>query len=404
MLVLTQGSIVTGKIWLPAYQPGIPAEIDTNKYMSLNEMLELNCSRYSNLPALSNLGGTLTFADLERESRHFAAYLQNVLRLPKGARVALMLPNLLQYPVAFFGVLRAGLIVVNVNPLYTPHELQRQMKDSGAQAVVVLESFAYKLAEFIGLAELKAVITTAPGDLLPAPRRWLTNFVARHSGDRVKPYRFHHAISFRQALAEGSSNSLIKVEIVRDDIALLQYTGGTTGIPKGAILSHGNLVANVVQIATWIGRELKEGVEVAITPLPLFHIFSLTANLLTFISIGGHNLLITDPRDITALVAFLRRTRFTAMTGVNTLFNALLNHPDFAKVDFSRLEADGRWRRSCTRGCRKAVERDHRCSNYRRLWSDGGVAGCLYQPARYRGLHGDDWRANSVHRCDYSRR
>jgi long-chain acyl-CoA synthetase len=262
---------VTGKIWLSAYQPGIPAEIDTHKYTSLNEMLELSCSRYANLPALSNLGGTFTFADLERESRHFAAYLQNVLRLPKGARAVLMLPNLLQYPVAFFGVLRAGLIVVNVNPLYTTHELQRQMKDSGAQAAIVLESFAYKLEEFIGLAELKAVITTAPGDLLPAPRRWLTNFVARHIGHRVTPYKFHHAIAFRQALVEGSANSLIKVDIVQDDVALLQYTGGTTGNPKGAILSHGNLVANVVQVATWIGSTLKEGVEVAITPLPLFH-------------------------------------------------------------------------------------------------------------------------------------
>ncbi len=329
---------MTGKIWQSAYQPGIAVEIDTNKFKSLNEMLELSCSRYSNLPALSNLGGTLTFADLERESRHLAAYLQNVLRLPKGARVALMLPNLLQYPVAFFGVLRAGLVVVNVNPLYTPHELQRQIKDSVAQAVIVLESFAYKLTEFIGLAGLKAVITTAPGDFLPAPRRWLTNYLAKHSGDRVRPYRFHHAITFRQALVEGSVNSLVKVDIVQDDIALLQYTGGTTGIPKGAILSHGNLVANVVQIATWIGEELKEGIEVAIIPLPLFHIFSLTANLLTFISIGGHNVLITDPRDISALVAFLRRTRFTAVTGVNTLFNALLNHPDFAKVDFSRLK------------------------------------------------------------------
>lgn len=329
---------MTGKIWLPAYQPGIPAEIDTNKYASLNEMLELNCSRYSNLPALSNLGGTLTFAGLERESRHFAAYLQNVLRLPKGACVALMLPNLLQYPVAFFGVLRAGLIAVNVNPLYTSHELQRQIKDSGGQAVVVLESFAYKLAEFIRITELKAVITTAPGDLLPAPRRWLTNFVARHIAPGVTPYRFRHAIGFRQALVEGSANSLIKVDIVREDIALLQYTGGTTGSPKGAMLSHGNLVANVVQTAAWTSKELKEGVEVAITPLPLFHIFSLTANLLLFISIGGHNHLITDPRDIPALVAFLRRTRFTAISGVNTLFNALLNHPDFAKADFSEFK------------------------------------------------------------------
>lgn len=214
---------------------------------------------------------------------------------------------------AFFGVLRAGLIVVNVNPLYTPHELQRRIKDSGAQAVVVLETFAHKLAEFIGLAEWKALVTTARGDLLPALRRWLTNFVARHISHRVTPYRCHHAIAFRQALVEGSSNSLIKVDIVQDYIALLQYTGGTTGM-------------------------LKEGVEVAITPLPLFHIFSLTANLLTFISIGGHNLLITDPCDITTWVAFLRRTRFTAISGVNTLFNALLSHPDFAKVDFSGLK------------------------------------------------------------------
>jgi long-chain acyl-CoA synthetase len=240
--------------------------------------------------------------------------------------------------VAFFGVLRAGLIVVNVNPLYTPHELQRRIKESGAQAVVVLETFAHKLAEFIGLAELKALVTTARGDLLPALRRWLTNFVARHISHRVTPYRGHHAIAFRLALVEGSSNSLIKVDIVQDDIALLQYTGGTTGIPKGAILSHGNLVANIVQIASWIGVELKEGVEVAITPLPLFHIFSLTGNPLTFISIGSHNLLITDPCDITARVAFLRRTRFTAISGVNTLFNALLSHPDFAKVDFPGLK------------------------------------------------------------------
>lgn len=329
---------MTEKIWLGAYPPGVPAEVDTGRYRSLKQMFEHSCARYRDLPAASNLGCTLSYGDLDRESRRFAAYLQTGLGLAKGDRVAIMLPNVLQYPVAFFGAMRAGLVLVNVNPLYTPRELQHQVADSGARTILILENFAHKLAEIIGSTGLKNVITTAVGDLLPAPRRWLVNFAVRHVKHLVPPWTIPQAISLRAALLQGERYGLKEVDIGPGDLALLQYTGGTTGIPKGAMLSHGNLVANLTQIAAWIGQDLREGAEAVVTPLPLYHVFSLTANLLTFVSLGGHNLLVTDPRDIAGLIALLKQGRFTAMTGVNTLFNALVNAPAFSSVDFSRVK------------------------------------------------------------------
>jgi long-chain acyl-CoA synthetase len=329
---------VSEKIWLAAYPPGVPAEVDTGKYRSLKQLFEHSCARYRDLPAISNLGCTLTYGDLDRDSRRFAAYLQSGLGLAKGDRVAIMLPNVLQYPVAFFGAVRAGLVVVNVNPLYTPRELQHQVADSGAQTILILENFAHKLAEVIGSTGLKNVITTAVGDLLPAPRRWLVNFAVRHVKHLVPPWKIPHAISLRAALMKGERNGLKEIDVGPGDLALLQYTGGTTGIPKGAMLSHGNLVANLTQIAAWIGKDLAEGAEAVVTPLPLYHVFSLTANLLTFVSLGGHNLLVTDPRDIAGLIALLKQGKFTVITGVNTLFNALVNAPEFSSVDFSRVK------------------------------------------------------------------
>jgi long-chain acyl-CoA synthetase len=329
---------VTEKIWLGAYPPGVPAEVDTGRYRSLKEMFEHSCARYRDLPAISNLGCTLTYGDLDRESRRFAAYLQTGLGLAKGHRIAIMLPNVLQYPVAFFGAMRAGLVLVNVNPLYTPRELQHQVADSGARTILILENFAHKLAEVIGSTGLNNVITTAVGDLLPAPRRWLVNFAVRHVKHLVPPWTIPQAISLRAALLQGERYGIKEVDIGPGDLALLQYTGGTTGIPKGAMLSHGNLVANLTQIAAWIGKDLSEGAETVVTPLPLYHVFSLTANLLTFVSLGGHNLLVTDPRDIAGLIALLKQGKFTVITGVNTLFNALINAPAFSSVDFSRVK------------------------------------------------------------------
>ncbi|MBI2961430.1 MAG: AMP-binding protein, partial [Betaproteobacteria bacterium] len=321
---------MNAKVWLNAYPPGVPAEADVYRYRSLTAMIKASCERYSKQAAFINLGHTLTYADLDRESRRFAAYLQKGLKLAKGDTLAIMLPNVLQYPVVFFGALRAGLVVVNVNPLYTPRELDQQLADAGVRTAVVLENFAHKLSGLIGPTRLRHVITTAVADLLPAPRRLLVNFAVKHLKRMVPPWKIAGAVALRGALEEGEHYRLDEIDLGPEDIALLQYTGGTTGRPKGALLSHGNVVANVMQIAAWTGQTLREGVETVVTPLPLYHIFSLTANLLTFVAIGGCNLLVTDPRDIPGFIALLRGAKFTAMTGVNTLFNALAHADDFA--------------------------------------------------------------------------
>lgn len=312
------------RIWLQHYPPGVPADIDVHRYASLKEMFEQSCARFATRPAFTNMGVSLTFAELDRQSRAFAAWLQQVAGLQKGERVAIMLPNLLQYPVALFGALRAGLVVVNVNPLYTARELQFQLADSGAVAVVVLENFAHTLQQALPGTAVRHVVTTQVGDLFPPAKRWLVNFAVKYLKRLVPAWHIPAALSFRRALHQGGCQALQEVEVGPADIALLQYTGGTTGVAKGAILSHGNLVANLEQTSAWIGGTFRESEETVVTPLPLYHIFALTANLLTFVKWGGNNLLIANPRDVAGFLRELEKTRFTAITGVNTLFDLLL--------------------------------------------------------------------------------
>jgi long-chain acyl-CoA synthetase len=326
------------KIWLQHYPQGVPAEVDVSQYRSLKEILEISCQRFAALPAFTNMGTSITYAQLDRLTSRFGAFLQQQLGLGKGARVAIMMPNLLQYPVALFGALRAGMTVVNVNPLYTARELRHQLRDSGAEAIVVLENFAHTLQEVLGDTPVKTVITTQVGDLLPPLKSRLVNFVVKYVKRMVPEWRIAAAMDFRAALKLGERHSLQDVPLGPDDIAFLQYTGGTTGIAKGAILTHGNIVANLQQTSAWMSRVLQEGAEIVVTPLPLYHIFSLTANCLTFMKWGANNLLITNPRDIPAFIKEIRRSRFTVITGVNTLFNALLNHSGIREVDASALK------------------------------------------------------------------
>ncbi|HKW37961.1 MAG TPA: long-chain-fatty-acid--CoA ligase [Burkholderiales bacterium] len=324
------------KIWLRHYPPGVPAEIDYGPYRSTGELFESATEKYRDRPAYTNMGRTLAFGDLERMTRAFGAWLQSK-GLPKGARVAVMMPNCLQYPVCLFGVLRAGYIVVNVNPLYTSRELEHQLKDSGAEAIVVLENFAHVLQRVIAGTSVKHVVVAALGDLLGA-KGAIVNFVVRRLKKMVPSWDLEGAVRFNAMLAEGRGLALSRVAIGHEEIAFLQYTGGTTGVSKGAVLSHGNILANLEQAAAWLKPWVKEDEPQAIiTALPLYHIFSLTANCLLMMKSGGCNILITNPRDIPGFVKELRRHRFTMFTGVNTLFNALMNHPDFAKIDFSRL-------------------------------------------------------------------
>ncbi|MDS4041844.1 MAG: long-chain-fatty-acid--CoA ligase, partial [Candidatus Competibacter sp.] len=326
------------KIWLKEYPAGVPADIDLNEFASLKDILEKNCQRFVDLPAYSNMGVTLHYRDIDRLSRDFGAYLQQALGLGKGERVAIMMPNVLQYPVALFGILRAGLIVVNVNPLYTPRELEHQLIDSGASAIVIVENFARTLQEVLDKTPVKTVIMTQLGDLFPFLKRMLVNFVVKRVKKMVPAWNIPGAISFNQALGAGAGMALTDVPLNHDDIAFLQYTGGTTGVSKGAMLTHGNMVANLQQASAWLSSVSKPGEETIITALPLYHIFSLTANCLTFMKAGGHNILITNPRDMPGFVKELGKVRFTAITGVNTLFNGLLHTPGFDRLDFSALK------------------------------------------------------------------
>ncbi len=325
------------KVWLNEYPEGTPHEIDLSRYRSLKEIIENSCARYRDLPAFENMGKTLTYGELDQQSRYFATYLQKVAGLSEGDRVAVMMPNLLQYPVAIFGILRAGMVVVNTNPLYTPRELRHQLTDSGASAIVILENFAYTLAKVINDTKVKTVITTEIGDLLKFPKSRLLNFAVRKIKKMVPAWDIPDTVKFRRTLNEGKWHTLDPVELGHDDLAFLQYTGGTTGVAKGAMLSHGNMVANLLQASAWLDPVTEEGRDLVVTALPLYHIFSLTANCLTFMEIGGCNLLITNPRDFAGFVKELKKHKFTAFTGVNTLFNALLNTPGFAEIDFSHL-------------------------------------------------------------------
>ncbi len=325
------------KIWLASYPPGVPETIDQIDDRSLGDLFQKSTAKFADKVAFANMGKAITYRELEHLSRAFAAFLQGELKLAPGARVALMMPNLLQYPVALFGALRAGYAVVNCNPLYTPRELQQQLEDSGAEAILIFETSAWALEEILPSTRVKHVVVTRVGDLLGFPKGALVNFVVKYVKKMVRPWHIPGAIGFPAALAKGEALELKPVAVGHDDVAFLQYTGGTTGVPKAAVLTHGNMLANVQQSLAWVKPVAKLGEEIIVTPLPLYHIFALTANCLTFLALGAHNVLITNPRDIPAFVKELARYRFTAITGVNTLFNALLNHPDFAKLDFSRL-------------------------------------------------------------------
>jgi long-chain acyl-CoA synthetase len=322
--------------WLAHYPEGVPAQIDSNQYASVAAVVEEAFERFRQRPAFASFGKQVSYGQIDEMSRQFAGYLTGVLKLGKGDRIAIMMPNVLQYPIALFGALRAGLVVVNTNPMYTARELKHQLEDAGAKAIVVLDNFAGTLQQVVEETEVKHIITTGIGDLLGA-KGMVINFVLKHVKKMVPAYHLPHAVRFTDALAQGASHPLVKVQLGHDDIAFLQYTGGTTGVAKGAMLTHGNMVANMMQAGAWIGTNAKPGEEVIITALPLYHIFSLTANGLVFMRLGGLNWLITNPRDMPGFVKELKQSKFTALTGVNTLFNGLLNTPGFAELDFSRL-------------------------------------------------------------------
>jgi len=323
------------KIWLKNYPQGVPAEIDIDQLPSLVDLFEQACAAYAGKVAFISMGATLTYRQLDQRSREFAGWLQS-LGLQKGDRVALMMPNLLQYPVALFGVLRAGCVVVNCNPLYTPRELEYQLQDSGAKAIVIVENFAHTLEQIITRTNVKHVVVTPMGEMLGLAKGALVNFVVRKVKKLVPPWHIPGAINFFRALVAGQGHGMTPVTLGRDDIAFLQYTGGTTGISKGAILTHANICANVTQAHAWIKPVLRDGEELIVTPLPLYHIFALTVSL-TLMRMGARNLLIANPRDIPNFVKEWRKYPVSVVTGVNTLFNALLHNPDFAKLDFASL-------------------------------------------------------------------
>lgn len=326
------------KVWLKSYAPGVPAVINPDAYQSLVEIFNQSFQRFRDAPAYYSLGKTITYATLDAYSTQFAAYLQKDLNLKKGDRIAIMLPNILQYPVVMFGALKAGLVVVNVNPLYTVDELTHQLKDSGSETIVVLANFALtaqKTAE--NLPQLKNIIITHIGDMLSRPRAAVMHWVLKYYYKKIPNWNLPQAVMLKDALKQGRKHAFIQPEIKNDDIAFLQYTGGTTGISKGAVLTHRNIIANLQQADAWFKDLLRPGEEIIITALPLYHIFSLTANCMLFTRIGSLNVLIANPRDVRGMVKEMRKFKFTTVTGVNTLFNGLLKDPHFAQLDFSRL-------------------------------------------------------------------
>ena len=327
------------RIWLKSYPPGVEADVRYDDSKSIGELFDKSVAQFRERPAFVCMGKSISFGELDQRSRDFGAWLQ-AKGLAKGARVAIMMPNVLQYPVALYGTLRAGCTVVNVNPLYTARELEHQLKDSGAEAIVILENFAHTLETVLARTPVKHVVVAALGDLL-GPKGLIVNFVVRHVKKMVPAYELPNAQRFNDALAEGARRQLKPVSVGHDDIAFLQYTGGTTGVSKGAMLLHRNILANIQQVAGWLMLGLKGETPTIVTALPLYHIYSLTVNCLLMLKVGGCNILITNPRDIPGFVKELGKHRYNMITGVNTLFNALLNNPDFAKLDFAALKVTG---------------------------------------------------------------
>ena len=326
------------KPWLDSYEKGVKTEIDETLYQSIPDVFRQSVEKFANQPAFQNMGKTLTYAEVGKLAEDFASYLQNVLKLPRGERVAIMLPNLLQYPIALFGILQAGLVAVNTNPLYTPRELEHQLKDSGATTIIVLENFANTLELVLPRTQIKHVIVASVGEMFGFFKGTLMNFVLRKVKKMVPEYRISDTIPFQTALKEGAAHTFRPVSLTREDTALLQYTGGTTGVAKGAILSHGNICANMQQAAEWIVNLLQPGKEPVIAALPLYHIFALTVNLMIFTQAGSKIILITNPRDMKSFIGDMKKERVSVFVGVNTLFNGMVNQPDFATVDFSSLK------------------------------------------------------------------
>jgi len=334
---LTSREIRMDKPWLQSYPESISENLEVHAYRSVNDIFTEATSKYADRPALSNMGTTISYQELEIRTQQFASWCEHEAGLKKGDRIAIMMPNLLQYPVALFGALRAGLVVVNTNPLYTDRELEHQLKDSGAKAIVVVEAFAHTLAAVIDKTDIEIVITTRFGDSLNFPKSLLVNFALKYVKKMVPPFSLPGSHSFKDVLSRGASLPPTTADIAPEDLAFLQYTGGTTGVAKGAMLTHSNMVSNIQQAYTWISvLKPKEGHEVIITALPLYHIFALTANCLTYLKLGALNHLITNPRDMPGFVKELSKVKFTAITGVNTLFNGLMNTPGFDKLDFSQ--------------------------------------------------------------------
>ena len=323
--------------WLKNYPKGVPANIDPERYATLTEMLNGIFEQFKANPAFTCMGKTLTYAEIDAQSKYFAAYLHS-RGLEPGDKIALMMPNLLQYPVALFGALRAGLVVVNTNPLYTPREMAHQFKDSGAKAIVIVENFAANLEKIIAETEIKTVILTSIGELLGFFKGGITNFVVRNVKGMVPKFNIPNTVSFTEAINQGKKFTIKPFQGQPDDVILLQYTGGTTGLSKGAMLTNRNMVANMEQVRAWMQPFVKDGNEIALCPLPLYHIFAFTVNCLVFMSFGAQNILITNPRDMDGLIKEMSQYKFSMITGLNTLFNAMLNHADFSKLDFSKLK------------------------------------------------------------------
>jgi long-chain acyl-CoA synthetase len=326
------------KTWLNHYPKGIPAEIQLQQYSSIVQVFEEACQKYSTRTAFTNMDVHMTFQDIQQKVESFASFLQHELKLKKGDRIALQMPNILQFPVALFASLRLGLIVVNTNPLYTAKEMLHQFNDSGAKAIVIMANFAHALEEILSQTKIESVVVTELADLFPQPKRFIVNAVVKHVKKMVPRYSLPKAYDFNQALALGRKNKTQTASLGPKDVAFLQYTGGTTGVSKGAVLTQENILANMLQICAWMTPRLVEGQEICIAPLPMYHIFSLTVNCLAFLRYGTQNILITNPRDMPNLIKDLKKYRFTLMTGVNTLFNGLLNQADFKDIDFSSVK------------------------------------------------------------------
>lgn len=327
------------KIWLKKYPVGVSPEINPEAYQSVYQVYEEAVRKFGDRPAFTNLGVTMSFKDLEKQVDRFASFLQHELRLKKGDRIAIQMPNLLQFPIAAFAALKSGLVIVNTNPLYTATEMRHQFKDSGTKCVVILANYAHLMEQILKDTDVESVVVTEIGDLLPFPKSLIVNSVVKYIKKMVPPYKLPQAYSFKQALELGAARPSQTFLGTNHETAFLQYTGGTTGVSKGAILTHRNIISNMLQIFEWVKPKLREGEETALTALPMYHIFSLTVNCLAFMRYGAHNILITNPRDIPAFIKDMKRYPFTVMTGVNTLYNALMNHPDFGTIDFRRVKA-----------------------------------------------------------------